>query len=41
MRGAPAVQESSPESYDEGVARRLWEVSPELTGVSYDLPTPN
>ena len=37
MRGHPEVQASSDRSYDEGTARRLWEVSEELTGVSYDL----
>lgn len=26
--------------YDRGAARRLWAVSEELTGVSYDLPAP-
>ena len=28
------------EAYDEDVARRLWEVSEELTGVSYELLEP-
>ncbi|WP_222920251.1 oxidoreductase [Natrinema sp. SYSU A 869] len=40
MRGAPERQASSNRSYDEETARRLWEVSEELTGVSYDLPEP-
>ncbi|ESP89201.1 oxidoreductase [Candidatus Halobonum tyrrellensis] len=37
MRGYPAVQESSPASHDEGDARRLWGVSEDLTGVTYDF----
>jgi NAD(P)-dependent dehydrogenase (short-subunit alcohol dehydrogenase family) len=37
----PAVRvKSSPESHDAEVQRRLWEVSEQLTGVSYPLPTP-
>ena len=36
MRGAPEIQRSSDRSYDESTARRLWEVSEELTGVAYD-----
>ncbi|THE64646.1 SDR family NAD(P)-dependent oxidoreductase [Salinadaptatus halalkaliphilus] len=40
MRGAPERQASSDRSYDESTARRLWAVSSELTGVSYDLPEP-
>ena len=40
MRGAPDRQSSSDVSYDEETARRLWEVSSELTGVTYDLPEP-
>ena len=35
MRGAPEVQTSSDASYDESDARRLWERSVELTGVTY------
>jgi len=38
MRGAPEKQRSSDRSSDEGLARELWEVSVDLTGVSYDLP---
>ena len=41
MRGAPAVQESSGRSRDQETARRLWDVSEDLTGVTYDLPTPD
>ena len=40
MRGTPERQASSDRSYDEETARRLWAVSSELTGVSYDLPAP-
>ena len=40
MRGSPEKQRSSGASYDEDDARRLWEVSEELTGVEYDLPVP-
>lgn len=36
MRGAPEAQRSSKRSYDEETAERLWSVSEELTGVSYD-----
>jgi len=39
MRGAPEVQRSSERSYDRETARRLWAVSEELTGVTYDLPS--
>ncbi|WP_148415961.1 oxidoreductase [Haloferax sp. KTX1] len=38
MRGSPEVQESSERSYDVDLAQRLWEVSEELTGVSFDRP---
>jgi NAD(P)-dependent dehydrogenase (short-subunit alcohol dehydrogenase family) len=40
MRGTPERQASSDRSYDEEAARRLWAVSTELTGVTYDLPEP-
>ncbi|SDD02024.1 oxidoreductase [Natrinema hispanicum] len=40
MRGTPERQASSKQSYDEETARRLWAVSSELTGVTYDLPEP-
>ena len=39
MRGAPEKQRSSERSYDEATAERLWTVSTELTGVTYDLTT--
>ena len=35
MRGDPVVVRSHPRSHDRDVARRLWEVSEELTGVRY------
>ena len=38
VRGSPKIQTSSDRSYDEELARRLWEVSEVLTGVSFDLP---
>jgi NAD(P)-dependent dehydrogenase (short-subunit alcohol dehydrogenase family) len=37
MRGYPEKQDSNEASYDETVAKRLWEASEELTGVSYDI----
>ncbi len=37
MRGYPQRVDSTPESKDEQVAKRLWEVSEELTGVQYAL----
>ncbi len=37
QRGHPVLVESSKRSHDTDVARRLWEVSEELTGVSYAL----
>jgi len=39
MRGYPTVQSSSERSRDRDVARRLWSVSEDLTGASFDLPT--
>ena len=41
LRGYPEKQRSSERSYDEQLAARLWEVSENLTGVDYDLPTPS
>ena len=38
MRGHPGKVRSSERSYDAALARRLWAVSEELTGVRYDLP---
>jgi NAD(P)-dependent dehydrogenase (short-subunit alcohol dehydrogenase family) len=37
QRGHPKLVESSKRSHDEAVQRRLWEVSEELTGVSYPV----
>jgi NAD(P)-dependent dehydrogenase (short-subunit alcohol dehydrogenase family) len=37
QRGKAKVVSSTPASKDEAVAKRLWEVSEELTGVKYDL----
>ncbi|AUX10855.1 short-chain dehydrogenase/reductase SDR [Halalkaliarchaeum desulfuricum] len=37
MRGPPERQQSSERSYDRETARRLWELSEELTGVQFDL----
>jgi len=40
MRGSPVVVQSPPHSHDESLARRLWEVSEELTGVRFPLVPP-
>jgi NAD(P)-dependent dehydrogenase (short-subunit alcohol dehydrogenase family) len=41
QRGYPHhVTPHNKEAYDEAIARRLWDVSEELTGVSYELPEP-
>jgi hypothetical protein len=37
VRGHPKVVESSAQSHDEDLARRLWTVSEELTGVTYPV----
>ena len=37
VRGYPGKVRSSPRSYDEALARRLWEVSESLTGVRYGV----
>jgi NAD(P)-dependent dehydrogenase (short-subunit alcohol dehydrogenase family) len=37
MRGAPHVVARSKRAHDDAVARRLWEVSEELTGTSFSL----
>ena len=37
QKGHPVVVESSKRSYDQAVARRLWDVSEELTGVHYEF----
>jgi NAD(P)-dependent dehydrogenase (short-subunit alcohol dehydrogenase family) len=38
MRGPPVKARSNDESYDEGVAKRLWEVSEQLTRVTFAFP---
>ncbi|OPX07860.1 short-chain dehydrogenase [Mycobacterium sp. AT1] len=38
MRGNPKVVSSNRRSHDTSVQRRLWTVSEELTGVTFDLP---
>ncbi len=37
MRGAPRLVDRSKRAQDEAVARRLWEVSEELTDTRYQL----
>jgi NAD(P)-dependent dehydrogenase (short-subunit alcohol dehydrogenase family) len=37
QRGYPHLARSSKRSHDEAVARRLWQVSEELSGVEYDV----
>ncbi|ELZ27666.1 short chain dehydrogenase/reductase family oxidoreductase [Halosimplex carlsbadense 2-9-1] len=37
MRGYPEPQRSNDRSYDEDIADRLWTVSEDLTGVTYDF----
>jgi NAD(P)-dependent dehydrogenase (short-subunit alcohol dehydrogenase family) len=39
MRGYPVRIEMAKQARDAGVARRLWEVSEELTNVRYELPS--
>jgi NAD(P)-dependent dehydrogenase (short-subunit alcohol dehydrogenase family) len=39
--GHPVRVESSPQSHDEAAARRLWQVSEQLTGVAYRVPAPS
>jgi NAD(P)-dependent dehydrogenase (short-subunit alcohol dehydrogenase family) len=40
MRGNPTEVEAVPEARDPEIGRRLWEVSEELTGVTFPLPAP-
>jgi len=40
MRGSPGLTEPDQHARDEETARRLWEVSEDLTGVTMDLPGP-
>jgi len=37
QRGAPKRVKASSKAYDTDTARRLWEVSEELTGVTYNF----
>lgn len=37
MRGYPVVQDSSELSHDQEIAKRLWDVSEDLTNVRFDL----
>ena len=37
-RGAPHIVSAAGKAYDEAAAARLWDVSVELTGVSFDFP---
>lgn len=38
MRGYPTEVKSSQASYDETAAQRLWQVSEQMTGVTYNIP---
>ena len=40
QRGHPTKVRSNTTSFDEATARRLWEVSVDLTGVDYGLLSP-
>jgi len=40
MRGSPGVVEPAKRARNEDLARRLWAVSGDLTGVRFDLPDP-
>jgi NAD(P)-dependent dehydrogenase (short-subunit alcohol dehydrogenase family) len=39
MRGYPVEVRAEAQAYDEALAHKLWEVSEELTGVQYPLPS--
>jgi NAD(P)-dependent dehydrogenase (short-subunit alcohol dehydrogenase family) len=39
MRGFPVEVRAEAQAYDESLARRLWDVSEQLTGVRYQLPS--
>jgi hypothetical protein len=39
-RGYPTLVSPSDRARDTAAARRLWEVSEQLTGINYDLPIP-
>jgi len=38
LRGPPASVRSSDRSHDADLARRLWQVSEEMTGVHFSFP---
>lgn len=40
MRGDPTEVKAVPEAHDLEIGRRLWDVSEELTGVTFPLPVP-
>jgi NAD(P)-dependent dehydrogenase (short-subunit alcohol dehydrogenase family) len=40
LRGDPTEVQAVPEAHDPEIARRLWTVSEQLTGVTYPLPEP-
>jgi len=40
IRGHPKVVKAAGAAYEEGVARRLWEVSEDLTGVHFAFGRP-
>jgi hypothetical protein len=40
QRGYPHIVTGAGKAYDEAAWRRLWEISEELTGVSYRFPVP-
>ena len=40
QRGYPAQVAARPSAYDEGVAARLWQVSEDLTGIRFIVPSP-
>ncbi|HEX2909944.1 MAG TPA: hypothetical protein VH186_03995 [Chloroflexia bacterium] len=37
MRGYPVLAKATPKAYDKETARRLWNLSEELTGIYYDF----
>jgi NAD(P)-dependent dehydrogenase (short-subunit alcohol dehydrogenase family) len=40
QRGHPTIVKARPSAYDEAAARKLWDISEELTGVKFPLPAP-
>ncbi len=41
MRGHPVIVRATKRANDENAARRLWEISERLTGVTYDFKAPS